>query len=358
STAIMVRLNEVADTGEGFRFTTSETLADNNVCPEEPYYNQPTPGFCSAFLIGPDLVATAGHCVNAFNATNIAFVFGFQMEDEETPVNRFPYENVYFGAELVARQGSTCSNDWSIVRLDRPVENRLPLSVRRHGIVPDNQELVVIGYPVGLPVKISGGARVRSNVGFRTFVANLDTYAGNSGSAVFNADTLEVEGILVCGETDFVFESGEGCRVSNRCPDSGCRGEDVTRATEWSGLLPSDPCEEEGELTFVSPKVGDAVSRGEEVEVIWSSTGTVGESIDLLLFKGDFFDGQTWSPLVNQCGPTNRAEVTLPAGLPLGNGYRFRIHNRGAGENFVGAFSEYFTVAKNSSEGTPEIELV
>jgi len=33
--------------------------------------------FCSGFLVAPDLVATAGHCVNPNNVTNILFVFGF-----------------------------------------------------------------------------------------------------------------------------------------------------------------------------------------------------------------------------------------------------------------------------------------
>jgi hypothetical protein len=38
---------------------------------------------------------------------------------------------------------------------------------------------------------------------------------------------MEVEGILVRGDTDYV-SSPEGCRVSNRVPDNGGRGEDVT----------------------------------------------------------------------------------------------------------------------------------
>ena len=64
---------------------------------------------------------------------------------------------------------------------------------------------------------------------------HLDTYGGNSGSPVFNAATHEVEGILVRGETDFT--SNGTCNVSLVCPTSGCRGEDVTRATEFAGLL-------------------------------------------------------------------------------------------------------------------------
>ncbi|WP_420540401.1 S46 family peptidase (plasmid) [Paenibacillus polymyxa] len=56
------------------------------------------------------------------------------------------------------------------------------------------------------------GAAVRDNPPNAFFVANLDTYGGNSGSPVFNSDTHEVEGILV-------------------------RGEDCTRTTEFAHLV-------------------------------------------------------------------------------------------------------------------------
>ncbi len=95
----------------------------------------------------------------------------------------------------------------------------------------------MIGHPVGLPTKFAGEAVVRSNQQSAFFVANLDTYGGNSGSPVFNSDTHEVEGILVRGETDFVPQGG--CNVSLVCPTSGCRGEDCTRTTEFSNLVPS-----------------------------------------------------------------------------------------------------------------------
>jgi hypothetical protein len=62
-------------------------------------------------------------------------------------------------------------------------------------------------------------------------VANLDTYGGNSGSPVFNHRTGEVEGILVRGENDYVYDPGQGCQVSNRCASDVCRGEDVTYIT-------------------------------------------------------------------------------------------------------------------------------
>ena len=79
---------------------------------------------------------------------------------------------------------------------------------------------------------MAAGANIRKSVHRNFFVANLDTYAGNSGSPVFNTDTGLIEGILVRGEQDFVFTQA-GCYLSNACPSDGCRGEDVTRV-QWA----------------------------------------------------------------------------------------------------------------------------
>ena len=100
------------------------------------------------------------------------------------------------------------------------------------------EALTVIGYPSGLPLKVASGGRVRT-VKSEYYVTNLDTYGGNSGSAVFNSTSGEVEGILVRGENDFVSQNG--CVVSNRCTFEGCRGEDVTKISEVLSFVPNLP---------------------------------------------------------------------------------------------------------------------
>ncbi len=208
------------------------------LCASEPFPDQPVPAYCSGFLVGPDLIATAGHClVNAGECATRAFVFGFDMADASTPVLTYPEDDVYFCAQIVGRVQVGDGPDWGVIRLDRPVVGHTPLPIRRAGTVPTGQSLVMIGHPVGLPTKIAGGATVRDNSPASYFQANVDAYGGNSGSAVFNATTLEVEGVLVRGNADFV-ESG-GCVVSHQCPDSGCpTWESATRVTEFVHLIP------------------------------------------------------------------------------------------------------------------------
>ena len=122
-----------------------------------------------------------------------------------------------------------------MVRLKRKVVGRTPLRVKRDSKAKSGDEIVVIGHPSGLPTKVAGGASVRNDAG-TYFVANLDTYGGNSGSAVFDSASGEVAGILVRGETD--FRRVGSCLQSNVCTDSGCRGEDVTHIGRALDFIP------------------------------------------------------------------------------------------------------------------------
>lgn len=217
----------------GWRLRTKSYRQHYNLCSNEPFVEQPLGCFCSGFLVGPNLLATAGHCVeDAADLAGIRFVFGFRMKDGTQARTDFSPHEVYRGVELVGRMLEESSGrDWALVRLDRQVEGRNPLKFRRRGKVRKNRDLFVIGHPNGLPAKYADGATVRDNNPKPYFVANLDTYGGNSGSPVFDKQRVRVEGILARGENDFV-KTGS-CHVSLVCPSTGCRGEDVTRTTEW-----------------------------------------------------------------------------------------------------------------------------
>jgi hypothetical protein len=252
STVLVVLANDLTDNGDGtFTLRSIRFDADYPLCPGEPFADQPVAGFCSGFLVGPDLVASAGHCITGPAECSLtAFVFGYRMKGPQEPVLTFPAADVYRCREIVSGRvpdGNADFVDWTVVRLDRPVAGHDPLSLRRTGKVPDSQSVLVIGHPVGLPAKIAGGAFVRENADPGFFRANLDTYVGNSGSVVLNAATLVVEGLLVSGEEDF---EGEQCLRSLRCPNSGCAGEVVARATEFEHVVPANPDTARHEVRF------------------------------------------------------------------------------------------------------------
>lgn len=74
--------------------------------------------------------------------------------------------------------------DFAVIKLDRPVAQVAPLAYRQSRMMgAGGENLTVIGHPSGLPLKVAGDASVRSVLP-EFLVANLDTYGGNSGSAV------------------------------------------------------------------------------------------------------------------------------------------------------------------------------
>jgi Trypsin-like peptidase domain len=238
SIVALFRAQNVTDNGNGTSTLQTHNFGvANNLCVEERFRDQPTGAFCSGFLVASDVIATAGHCVNTGNVMNVRFVFGFRMRNAMTAETVINNAEIYRGVAIIGRQEVGNGADWALVRIDRPVTNHRIVRIRRAGRIGDTQTIHVIGHPSGLPTKFAGGAAVRSNQPNEFFVANLDTYGGNSGSPVFNSDTHEVEGILVRGETDFVQQGN--CNVSLVCPTTGCRGEDCTRTTEFAQLLPT-----------------------------------------------------------------------------------------------------------------------
>lgn len=231
STVGLVRSQDLSKIGSTYRINIKSYADSYQLCSSEPFREQSTAAFCSGFLVSPTTVVTAGHCIRTQSSCDTThFVFDFAIFEKGQSTPQVTDEaNVFKCQKLIHSIAQSDGADFAVVTLDRPVIHRTPLKLRQNGAVNTSTPLVVIGHPAGLPTKVAGGATVRSlNQGF--FVANLDTYGGNSGSAVFNSDTGHVEGILVRGEMDYVYRNG--CRTSNVCADSGCRGEDVTYIRE------------------------------------------------------------------------------------------------------------------------------
>lgn len=234
SKAVAGRLNKsMATSTETGVLLPTETLEESmNVCRTERFSGQKSAVECTGFLVGADLLVTAGHCMQSqAQCEQNHWVFGFV-----DGLSEIKSADVYNCKEIVSQELSG-TNDFAVIRLDRAVTDREPLKFRKEGTVVANDKLAVIGHPSGLPLKIDDGGKVRQTTDtLNYFVAELDTYGGNSGSPVFNLATHTVEGILVRGERDYVWDAEDGCAVSNVCATGTCRGEDVQRITKVTGL--------------------------------------------------------------------------------------------------------------------------
>lgn len=242
STAGMIAHYKITQNGEEATISGS-SLESRGICKDESFAKQMTAANCSGFLIAKDILVTAGHCMKTqASCDGNAWVFDYGVFENGGGEKNITVKTsaVYKCAKIITQvlDAQNTKNDYAVIKLDRAVEGRAPLKFRTEGKIEDNTELTVIGHPSGLPSKVAGGANVRKNDNDTFFVANLDTFGGNSGSAVFDATSGVVEGILVRGETDYVLDSSDGqsCRRVKKCSNEECRGEDVTRITNIKEL--------------------------------------------------------------------------------------------------------------------------
>ena len=89
------------------------------LCLTEKFHGQPHGGFCTAFIVGPKLLATAGHCLTANSVTNRRFVFGFRLgADGASPSARVPTAEVYAGVRLVGRAYDSEASPFKVTSSD------------------------------------------------------------------------------------------------------------------------------------------------------------------------------------------------------------------------------------------------
>ncbi len=285
---------DVTPSGSGFKLKTVKftdqikEAAGVPLCANEPFREQPVGAFCSGSLIGEDLIMTAGHCVTSqAQCDRTKFVFGFAVRQRGgAAVTQVGANDVYsckkvevtklqssVRPELTPRQGAqlgvVMDRDYAVVRLDRKVTGRRPLPVNGAGGIANGAPIFVIGHPVGLPLKVADDATVKdAKPGELYFLANLDTYGGNSGSGVFNARTNKIEGILVRGARDFRAGADgfwlwkKDCVESNRVSQNQA-GESVTKINADILALIAPPAPKSEELSVPEAAPGDG--RSEEI---------------------------------------------------------------------------------------------
>ncbi len=225
---------------QNYSFIGGTYQEELSLCPGERFSQEFSVARCSGFLVAPDVVVTAGHCMQSqLDCDNFRWVLDFHNDAKGTSASKV------FECAEVLDQKLDDTNDYAVIRLNREVSGRKFFRTRTSGIVAQNTPLVMIGYPSGISAKVADGAVVRDSSARDFFVTNTDSFGGNSGSAVINRDTGVVEGILVRGDQDFdIIDGPDGgrCRIERVCPDNGCEGEEVTKMTAVKGIpLLADP---------------------------------------------------------------------------------------------------------------------
>ncbi|GAB4417163.1 MAG: hypothetical protein OHK0056_25960 [Bacteriovoracaceae bacterium] len=211
-----------------------------NLCEDTPFKDVPTFSRCSAFLISDDLMVTAGHCINNHDeCLKAVWVFSDEI-DPRDPKPRILKQDIVKCDKIVSRIKNPISkNDYALIKLTSKVSHRPHLKFRTSGRIENEDRLLVLGHPTGLPLTISDNNKILENSSDFLFKINSDTFGGNSGSPVINLRTGLVEGILTDGDLDYILDSERKCKTTFKCRDNQCRGENVVRITNIPELVPN-----------------------------------------------------------------------------------------------------------------------
>jgi V8-like Glu-specific endopeptidase len=300
STAAMFESGSVTKKGDDYTIHDKSLQAVESMCYGERFNYQPATAKCSGFLIAPNLLMTAGHCLIAGMVSPrpthrrpyrdpMDLDFDFDLDDilnptpAPAPVTRnndppedsqkymdivskkacksrkwvFDYnyldgnptsvsENSYYTCKKVhfVRYAEKLTEDFAIIELDRKVvhvdgTDRKPLTLNLGNGFKPEQEVFMIGHPAGLPSKLTDNARVIKRENEHQLKVVIDSFGGNSGSAIFDQQTKQVIGILIRGHNDYYsvdthetdrFGMKKQCKKVYVCEEENatrCNGENV-----------------------------------------------------------------------------------------------------------------------------------
>ncbi len=214
---------------------SAKSISDSfNMCMDESFAEEPSLSSCSAFLVGSDLLMTAGHCIKeTSDCQKNLWLLDF---DDDSSFDRSKSEltidkEKVFSCSKILSWSNTNNSDFALIKLNRKIKDRHIFKMHRLSQVKKEDTLLVIGHPLGMPKMLAMNASVRENHLSNQFKITADTFSGNSGSPVINLKTLSVEGILIKGENDFKMDINASCNRTLICDESECRGETVQRSS-------------------------------------------------------------------------------------------------------------------------------
>lgn len=226
----------------GFQMDFDSISSSSNVglCEGELFSHQPTTTVnCSGFLVAPDLLLTAGHCMNHLEmdmvngmtnyCSDFVWVFDYKYESKSLIKTAFPKENVaqckkilYAKLKYTAptdHSAAVFGDDIALIQLDRKL-NRPYLKLSTSENFKVGQRVYTVGYPTGLPLKITPNGKIKDNTFENFFTSSLDILGGNSGGPVLN-ESHEVIGVVARAfpDIDYVYSEKKECSVPASCSE-------------------------------------------------------------------------------------------------------------------------------------------
>jgi V8-like Glu-specific endopeptidase len=244
-----------------YKYSKTPAFVSYDICQDEPFAHENILGNCTGFLIGENLLMTAGHCISEQESCElISFIF-----DQITSNGLVKKSNTY-QCKKVIQTGVNISKsnlyyqDYTILQIEKKSSApKRPFLIISDEELIEGDPLYTIGSPFGTPLKVADDAYITSLVSSKGsivevaiqagdediyhplnildyFMTNLDTFSGNSGSPVISEKTGHVIGLLSSGDDDWDFDDENFCQRSRYKPMSDPGEESVFRILNIQNL--------------------------------------------------------------------------------------------------------------------------
>lgn len=243
ATAVMVSRNNIFNE-EFYSWSLREKIQnkygrDIKISDDVRFLDQPAIGSCTGFLIAPDILVTAGHCINSMEeAEGIVWVFDYTSELKFINNRKlnFSEDNIYEVESIItSKLDDETEDDYAVLKLKRK-SDRTPYRFRTSGSVLNGGAINTIGSPKGLPLKFSTNAVVVDISPSNWFKSDIDSFPGNSGGPVFDENGF-LEGILVRGAVTY---DDDWSLTGDYYYDSDC---ECIKTVQWNSVRYTAGCQ-------------------------------------------------------------------------------------------------------------------
>ena len=181
-----------------------------DLCEGERFGSDPFLGHCTAFLVAPNIVATAGHCLDQHACERTKILFGYNDDERNDDIGALDAEHTYTCVDEFRADDI----DVALIELDRAVLDRDPLRI---GTPTEGDAVALVGHPLGGSATVDlSGTIVQSLL--EKFQTTLDTFSGHSGAPILDLVSGNVVGVHVRGAGFSVVQrDSESCNELNTC---------------------------------------------------------------------------------------------------------------------------------------------
>lgn len=199
-------------------------LTNSGVCRQERFSDHPKMrNDCSGVLIGAKQLLLPGNCITPHYCKNDLFYWMFNYHlDSSGPFSMDRKREHFYKCEKVLKQvyNPNTAISYAVIELNKEVTGISPVKLSQEITISPETELIAIGHPAGMPLKAAGDAYVTDQTDAH-FLVSSDIAGKSKGTAIFNAKTYELEGMLINGRAH--FEMKDGCKRSPIFPFSEAR---------------------------------------------------------------------------------------------------------------------------------------